>query len=188
MFHMLRRQMLRRYRRPLVVMTPKSLLRHRLSVSSLEDLAQGEFQVLIGDPRAPDPAGVRRVLLCSGKVYFDLYAGAVERGSGDVAIVRVEQLYPFPKTQLADALARYGNAAEVVWVQEEPLNQGAWYQIRHKLTDGLAPGQTLRYVGRPRSAAPACGSYKLHQAQQQALVDEALALAPPRAARKQKSA
>ncbi|MFZ5492022.1 MAG: 2-oxoglutarate dehydrogenase E1 component [Pseudomonadota bacterium] len=188
MFHMLRRQMLRRYRRPLVVMTPKSLLRHRLSVSSLEDLARGEFQVLIGDPRAPDPAGVRRVLLCSGKVYFDLYAGAVERGSSDIAIVRVEQLYPFPKTQLADELARYGNAPEVVWVQEEPLNQGAWYQIRHKLTDGLAPGQTLRYVGRPRSAAPACGSYKLHQAQQQALVDEALALAPPRAARKQKSA
>ena len=188
MFHMLRRQMLRRYRRPLVVMTPKSLLRHRLSVSSLEDLAQGEFQVLIGDPRAPDPAQVRRVLLCSGKVYFDLYTGAVERSSGDIAVVRVEQLYPFPKTQLAEELARYGKATEVVWVQEEPLNQGAWYQIRHKLTDALAPGQTLRYVGRPRSAAPACGSYKLHQAQQQALVDEALALAPPRAARKQKSA
>ena len=188
MFHMLRRQMLRRYRRPLIVMTPKSLLRHRLSVSSLEDLAQGEFQVLIGDPQAPDPAGVRRVLLCSGKVYFDLYTGAVERGSNDVAIVRVEQLYPFPKAQLADELAHYGNATEVVWVQEEPLNQGAWYQIRHKLTDALAPGQTLRYVGRPRSAAPACGSYKLHQAQQQALVDDALALAPPRAARKQKSA
>ena len=188
MFHMLRRQMLRRYRRPLIVMTPKSLLRHRLSVSTLQDLAEGEFKVLLGDPRVPAPAQVRRVLLCSGKVYFDLHSAAVERGQDDVAIVRVEQLYPFPKAQLADELARYGSATEVVWVQEEPLNQGAWYQIRHKLTDALAPGQTLRYVGRPRSAAPACGSYKLHQAQQQALVDEALALAPPRAARKQKSA
>ncbi|MDD3651583.1 2-oxoglutarate dehydrogenase E1 component [Immundisolibacter sp.] len=188
MFHMLRRQMLRRYRRPLVVMTPKSLLRHRLSVSTLQELAQGEFALLIGDPRRPDPARVRRVLLCSGKVYYDLYAAREERGIDDIAIVRIEQLYPFPKAQLSDELARYGTAAEVIWVQEEPLNQGAWYQIRHKLVDCLAPGQALRYIGRPRSAAPACGSYALHLKQQQALVDDALAPAKAPAVRQQKSA
>jgi 2-oxoglutarate dehydrogenase E1 component len=188
MFHMLRRQMLRRYRRPLVVMTPKSLLRHRLSVSTLQELAQGEFALLIGDPRRPDPARVRRVLLCSGKVYYDLYAAREERGIDDIAIVRIEQLYPFPKAQLIDELAGYGAAAEVIWVQEEPLNQGAWYQIRHKLVDCLAPGQALRYIGRPRSAAPACGSYALHLKQQQALVDDALAPTKAAAVRQQKSA
>jgi 2-oxoglutarate dehydrogenase E1 component len=188
MFHMLRRQMLRRYRRPLIVMTPKSLLRHRLSVSTLDDLATGEFQLVISDPQQPDPARVRRVLLCSGKVYFDLYAARQERGIDDIAIVRVEQLYPFPMALLTAELANYGAAAEVLWVQEEPHNQGAWYQIRHKLTDALAAGQRLRYVGRPRSAAPAVGSYALHQAQQQALVDDALAPAQAAAARKQKSA
>jgi 2-oxoglutarate dehydrogenase E1 component len=188
MFHMLRRQMLRRYRRPLVVMTPKSLLRHRLSVSMLGDLADGEFQVLIPDPQQPDPARVRRVLLCSGKVYFDLLSSQRERNIDDIAIVRVEQLYPFPKAQLAEQLAHYAAAADVVWVQEEPQNQGAWYQIRHKLVDALAPGQSLRYVGRPRSAAPACGSYALHQAQQQALVGDALAPAIAAVERKQKSA
>ena len=188
MFHMLRRQMLRRFRRPLIVMTPKSLLRHRLSVSTLDELAAGEFQLVISDPQLPDPARVRRVLLCSGKVYFDLYAARQERGVEDIAIVRVEQLYPFPMARLTAELAGYGAASEVLWVQEEPHNQGAWYQIRHKLTDALAAGQSLRYVGRPRSAAPAVGSYALHQAQQQALVDDALAPAQAAATRKQKSA
>jgi 2-oxoglutarate dehydrogenase E1 component len=188
MFHMLRRQMLRRFRRPLVVMTPKSLLRHRLSVSTLEELAGGEFQLVIGDPQRPDPARVRRVLLCSGKVYFDLYAARQERGIEDIAIVRVEQLYPFPMARLTAELAGYGAAEEVLWVQEEPQNQGAWYQIRHKLTDALAASQRLRYVGRPRSAAPAVGSFALHQAQQQALVDDALAPAAAAVSRKQKSA
>ncbi|WP_372695827.1 2-oxoglutarate dehydrogenase E1 component [Immundisolibacter sp.] len=188
MFHMLRRQMLRRYRRPLVVMTPKSLLRHRLSVSALGDLADGEFQPLIPDPQQPDPARVRRVLLCSGKVYFDLLSSQRERDIDDIAIVRIEQLYPFPKAQVAEQLAHYAAASDVAWVQEEPQNQGAWYQIRHKLADALASGQSLRYVGRPRSAAPACGSYALHQAQQQALVSEALAPAITAVKRKQKSA
>jgi 2-oxoglutarate dehydrogenase E1 component len=188
MFHMLRRQMLRRFRRPLVVMTPKSLLRHRLSVSTLEELAGGEFQLVIGDPQRPDPARVRRVLLCSGKVYYDLYATRQERAIEDIAIVRVEQLYPFPMARLTAELAAYGAVEDVVWVQEEPQNQGAWYQIRHKLTDALAASQRLRYVGRPRSAAPAVGSFALHQAQQQALVDDALAPAAAAVSRKQKSA
>ncbi|MGK2941072.1 MAG: 2-oxoglutarate dehydrogenase E1 component [Immundisolibacter sp.] len=186
MFHMLRRQMLRCYRRPLVVMTPKSLLRHRLSVSALEELAAGEFQLIISDLSAPPPRTVRRVLLCSGKVYFDLFTARQERGIEDIAIVRVEQLYPFPKAQLTAELAAYAAADEVIWVQEEPQNQGAWYQIRHKLQDALAAGQSLRYVGRARSASPAVGSYVLHQAQQQAMVDAALA--PASAVRKRKSA
>ncbi|WP_372716633.1 2-oxoglutarate dehydrogenase E1 component [Immundisolibacter sp.] len=186
MFHMLRRQMLRCYRRPLVVMTPKSLLRHRLSVSALEELAAGEFQLIISDLSAPPSRTVRRVLLCSGKVYFDLFTARQERGIEDIAIVRVEQLYPFPKAQLTAELAAYAAADEVIWVQEEPQNQGAWYQIRHKLQDALAAGQSLRYVGRARSASPAVGSYVLHQAQQQAMVDAALA--PASAVRKRKSA
>ncbi|WP_411831921.1 2-oxoglutarate dehydrogenase E1 component [Pseudoxanthomonas mexicana] len=172
-FHMLRRQMRMTTRKPLVVMTPKSLLRHKLAVSSLDELADGEFQHLIPDASA-DPKKVRRVVLCSGKVYYDLLEDATKRGQDDVALVRVEQLYPFPREALAAELKRYGKAADVVWCQEEPQNQGAWYQIKHHLQFCLQPGQSLYYAGRSRSPSPAAGHFAEHVEEQLKLIAEAL--------------
>jgi 2-oxoglutarate dehydrogenase E1 component len=174
MFHMLRRQMLRHTRKPLIVMTPKSLLRHKSSVSSMDDLSAGRFQELIPDTYCKDPSQARRVVVCGGKVYFDLVESAEKRGLQDVGIVRVEQLYPFPRAELAAELKRFANAKEISWCQEEPMNQGAWYQIQHHLRTCLQPGQVLDYTGRPRSAAPACGHLKTHVIEQQALLDDAL--------------
>ena len=176
MFHMLRRQVLRPYRKPLIVMTPKSLLRHRLSVSSLEDLAQGAFQPVIGECDDIKPAAVRRVVLCSGKVYFDLLQQRREGQLGDVALLRIEQLYPFPQEALAAELYRYARAKEVVWCQEEPRNQGAWYQSKHHFRTCMLKGQRLQYAGRPASASPASGYFNLHVEQQRALVQQALGL------------
>lgn len=174
MFHMLRRQMLRRARKPLIVMTPKSLLRHRLSVSSLEELAEGSFRELIPDPVAG--AGVERVVLCAGKVYYELFEERERRGLSErVALVRIEQLYPFPRPALAAELQRFAEVRDVVWCQEEPMNQGAWFQIRHHLTACLAEGQRLHYAGRPRSPAPACGYLHVHLEEQAALLEAALA-------------
>lgn len=173
-FHMLRRQMLRGTRKPLVVMTPKSMLRHKLSVSTLDDLSKGSFQTLIPDSTASDAKKTKRVVVCGGKVYYDLVEDAEKRGLTDVAIVRVEQLYPFPRTELAAELKRFGKTAEVVWCQEEPQNQGAWYQIRHHLDACLQKGQMLSYAGRGRSAAPACGHLSQHNAEQAALLEAAL--------------
>ena len=172
-FHMLRRQMKMSTRKPLVVMTPKSLLRHKLAVSTLEDLADGEFQHLIPDGAA-DPKKVRRVVLCSGKVYYDLLEDAQKRGQDDVALVRVEQLYPFPRELLAAELKRFGKARDVVWCQEEPQNQGAWYQIKHHLQACLAEGQALHYAGRSRSPSPAVGHFADHVEEQTKLVADAL--------------
>lgn len=172
-FHMIRRQMRMTTRKPLVVMTPKSLLRHKLAVSSLEELAEGEFQHLIPDAKA-DPAKVKRVVLCSGKVYYDLLEDQTKRGQDDVALVRIEQLYPFPRAQLAAELKAYANATDVVWCQEEPQNQGAWYQIRHHLNFCLASGQSLHYAGRARSPSPAAGHMADHIIEQQTLVADAL--------------
>ena len=176
MFHLLRRQMLRDVRKPLVVMTPKSLLRHKLAVSTLDDLAGGRFELVIPDSTARDPARVRRVVLCSGKVYYDLVEHAAKKDIHDVAIVRVEQLYPFPRPQVGTELARFGSATEVIWCQEEPMNQGAWYQIRHHLQAVTGPELTLAYAGRARSPAPAAGHLGTHQVEQAALVEQALAL------------
>ncbi len=173
-FHLLRDQMKRRFRRPLVVMTPKSLLRHPLSKSSLSALSGGALAVVQPESDALDPAAVRRVVLCSGKVYFDLLAARREREISDIALLRVEQLYPFPRRRLGELLADYPNACELVWCQEEPRNQGAWYQIQHHLRVLTGEDQTLGYAGRAPSASPACGSAKLHRAQQQGLVDTAL--------------
>jgi len=178
MFHMLRRQMLRPTRKPLVVMTPKSMLRHKLSVSTLDDLAKGGFQELIADETCKDAKKARRVVVCGGKVYWDLAEAAAERKLKDVAIVRVEQLYPFPREALAAELKRFGAAKEVVWCQEEPMNQGAWYQIRHHLEACLAKGQSLSYAGRARSAAPAAGHLSTHNAEQAQLIEDALVNAP----------
>ncbi len=174
MFHLLRRQVLRPYRKPLVVLTPKSLLRHKRSVSRLEDLAGGGFRPVIPEPEALDPGGVRRVVCCTGKVCYDLLEARQSAGRTDVAIVRIEQLYPFPEEDLAAALAPWEKARELVWCQEEPENQGAWYQIRHRLEAARRKGQRLRYAGRAASAAPATGHFRLHLEQQKQLVKEAL--------------
>jgi 2-oxoglutarate dehydrogenase E1 component len=175
MFHLLRRQMLRPLRKPLIVMTPKSLLRHKLSVSSLEDLSHGRFMPLIEEVEPLAEAGVQRIVFCSGKVYFDLAEYRRHESLDHVAIVRIEELYPFPIEEYARAVSRYPNAKEVVWCQEEPQNQGAWYQIRHRLQEPLGDRQQLFYAGRPGAAAPASGIHALHVRQQQALVSAALA-------------
>ncbi|WP_433851860.1 2-oxoglutarate dehydrogenase E1 component [Stenotrophomonas nitritireducens] len=172
-FHMLRRQLCMTTRKPLVVMSPKSLLRHKLAVSTMDELANGEFQHLIGDAAA-DARKVKRVVLCSGKVYYDLLEDQTKRGQDDVAIIRVEQLYPFPRPQLAAELKKYGKATDVVWCQEEPMNQGAWYQIRHHLQACLADGQGLHYAGRPRSPSPAVGHMADHLRELQQLLADAL--------------
>ncbi len=172
-FHMIRRQLCMTTRKPLVVMTPKSLLRHKLAVSSLEELANGEFQHLIPDAKA-GPKKVKRVVVCSGKVYYDLVEDQAKRGQEDVAIVRVEQLYPFPRELLSVELKRYGGAREVVWCQEEPQNQGAWYQIRHHLKSCLGDKQCLHYAGRTRSPSPAAGHFAQHVEEQTRLVADAL--------------
>ena len=172
-FHMIRRQMRMSTRKPLVVMTPKSLLRHKLAVSTLDELANGEFQRLIPDTNATAKK-VKRVVVCSGKVYYDLLDEAQKQGIADVALVRVEQLYPFPRPELTAELKRFAAASEVIWCQEEPQNQGAWYQIQHHLRACLQPKQSLNYAGRARSPSPAAGHLAEHVEEQNALVADAL--------------
>jgi 2-oxoglutarate dehydrogenase E1 component len=174
MFHMLRRQMLQPFRKPLIVMTPKSLLRHKLSVSSLEDLTKGSFRNIIDEVDEVDRAKITRVVFCSGKVYFDLLDSRRSDGIHNVALVRVEQLYPFPAEEYAAIIRKYSNAREIVWCQEEPQNQGGWYQIRHRLQEPLSADHQLLYAGRAPAAAPATGIFKVHVEQQQGLVDAAL--------------
>jgi 2-oxoglutarate dehydrogenase E1 component len=177
MFHMLRRQALRPFRKPLVVMTPKSLLRHKLSVSSLDDLTQGGFKLLIPEIDDIKAAKVERVVFCSGKVYYDLLEARRAAQVDDVAIVRIEQLYPFPQSEYAEVLAGYPNVRDVVWCQEEPGNQGAWYQIRHRLQEPLKQKHVLSYAGRSPSASTAAGYMELHLQQQKALIQDALGTA-----------
>ncbi len=178
MFHMLRRQMLRDCRKPLIVLTPKSLLRHKLAVSSLDELANGGFQLVIPDTTAKPGQKTRRVVLCSGKVYYDLIEDAARRGVNDVAILRVEQLYPFPRKEITAELAKYPATKEIVWCQEEPMNQGAWYQIQHHLLACIGDEHSLHYAGRVRSPAPAAGHLNTHVAEQAALVEQALVATP----------
>ncbi len=172
-FHALRRQIHRPFRKPLVLMSPKSLLRHKLAVSPLGDLADSTFLPVLADTAALDAARARRVLLCSGKVFYDLAIGREQRDIDDVAIVRVEQLYPFPADEIASALRPYANASEVYWVQEEPWNMGGWHFMALRLPH-LLGDRTLRYIGREEAASPAIGSYKMHQREQTELVDRAL--------------
>jgi 2-oxoglutarate dehydrogenase E1 component len=174
MFHMLRRQMLQPFRKPLIVMTPKSLLRHEMSVSALEDLTRGSFARVIDETDDLPPAQIRRLVFCSGKVYFDLLKARRKDGIRDVALVRIEQLYPFPSEEYDAILSRYSNAREIVWCQEEPQNQGAWYQIRHRLQEPLGARRLVLYAGRAPAAAPATGIAKIHEAEQAALIDAAL--------------
>jgi 2-oxoglutarate dehydrogenase E1 component len=174
MFHLLRRQMLRQYRKPLIVMTPKSMLRSKASSSSLQLLAEGSFQLVVDDTLIVDPATVERVVLCSGKVFYDLAEARDSEQLDGVAVVRIEQLYPFPRTDVLAALARYPNATEITWCQEEPQNQGAWYCIKHWIDACVGENQLLFYAGRASSASPAVGQYNIHLEEQRTLVGEAL--------------
>ncbi|MFJ4197965.1 2-oxoglutarate dehydrogenase E1 component, partial [Pseudomonas sp. NPDC089534] len=171
-YHLLRRQVIRPLRKPLVVLTPKSLLRHKLAISTLEDLAEGSFQTVIPEIDALDPKKVERVVLCSGKVYYDLLEKRRAEGREDIAIVRIEQLYPFPEDDLKEVLAPYTNVKHAVWCQEEPMNQGAWYCSQHHLrrsVGNLNKSLVLEYAGREASAAPACGYASMHAEQQERL-------------------
>lgn len=176
-FHMLRRQMLRRHRKPLIVMTPKSLLRHPLAVSPLEEFTHGKFELVVDDVDITDVAtkeSVTRVILCSGKVYYDLLEERRKHSLPDIVIIRIEQLYPFPTQELVDLMEYYPNVESVIWCQEEPVNQGAWNGIKHRF-EAYDYAEVV-CVSRPAMAAPAVGSLYMHQSQQQALVQEALGL------------
>ena len=175
-YHLLRRQVIRPLRKPLIVLTPKSLLRHKLAVSTLEDLAEGSFQTVIPEIDTLDPAKVERLVLCSGKVYYDLLEKRRAEGREDIAIVRIEQLYPFPEDDLVEILAPYTNLKHAVWCQEEPMNQGAWYSSQHHMRRILGRHNKalfLEYAGREASAAPACGYASMHAEQQEQLLKDA---------------
>ena len=175
-FHLLRRQMIRAFRKPLVILTPKSLLRNKDAGSPLSDLAGGSFLPVIGEVDASlKPSNVKRVLVCSGKVYYDLVNGRKERELDNVAIVRVEQLYPFAHKAFQAELAKYEKLSEVIWVQDEPQNQGPWFYVQHHLYENMRDGQKLAYAGRPASASPAVGYLAKHQEQQKTLVEQAFA-------------
>ncbi|PLC55178.1 2-oxoglutarate dehydrogenase E1 component [Pollutimonas nitritireducens] len=175
-FHVLRRQMIRPFRKPLIILTPKSLLRNKEATSSLADLANNQFLPVIGEQDdSIDPASVSRVLVCSGKVYYDIVHARKEAGRTDVAVLRVEQLYPFAHKAFQAELQKYVNAKEIVWVQDEPQNQGPWFYIQHHLYENMADGQRLGYAGRAASASPAVGYLAKHQEQQRNLLEQALA-------------
>ncbi len=173
-FHLLRRQMLRPYRKPLIVMSPKSLLRHKLAVSTLEDLIDGQFLPVIGEQDAINPKKVTRLIMCAGKVYYDLLETRRLDDLKHVAIARIEQLYPFPDQLFKAELNKYPQLKELIWCQEEPKNQGAWYQSNHHFTDNLDPKISMSYAGREASAAPAVGNFRVHIEQQKAVVQSAL--------------
>ena len=175
MFHLLRRQVMRNLRKPLIVMSPKSLLRHKLSVSSLEDVCDRGFLPVIAETEAVVENSVNKIILCSGKVYFDLFEARQERAIAQTAIIRLEQLYPFPQQQLAAQLGKYENAHHIVWCQEEPLNQGAWQYVQTQLQPLLKTNQKLSVVSRPASASPAVGYYQKHIEQLHELLDNAFA-------------
>jgi 2-oxoglutarate dehydrogenase E1 component len=176
MFFLLRRQMIRPYRKPLIIFTPKSILRHKESVSPLEEFAQSKFKPINGEWDSEiQPENVKRVILCSGKVFYDLLAARRERALRDVAIVRVAQLYPFPHKDFQDQINLYRNAREVLWCQEEPGNQGAWHRIQHYLLRHMRPDQVLAYALRPSSASPAVGYVSLHLEQQKEVITAAFA-------------
>ena len=186
-FHALRRQAVRPIRKPLIVMSPKSLLRHKLAVSPLEDLANGKFETVLAEMDSLDNNQVTRLVLCGGKVYYDLLEKRREDNLQNVAIVRIEQLYPLPERRILEEIAKYPNLSEIVWAQEEPRNQGAWYYLAPHLFRLIAPpkpatrptrAHLLEPVARPPSAAPAAGSMKMHAAQQQKVVNDALGIVP----------
>jgi 2-oxoglutarate dehydrogenase E1 component len=173
-FHLLRRQLLRPYRKPLIIMSPKSLLRHKLAISTLEDLTEGSFQPIIGEQDDINPKKVTRLILCAGKVYYDLLEARRLDDLKHIAIARIEQLYPFPIELFKAEIAKYSRLEDFVWCQEEPQNQGAWYNSNHHFSDNLKPNIRMTYAGREASAAPAVGSFHVHIEQQKAVVQSAL--------------
>jgi 2-oxoglutarate dehydrogenase E1 component len=173
-FHLLRRQMVRMFRKPLVILTPKSLLRNKDATSPLSEFTRGEFRTVIGEWNEGIAADkVKRVIVCSGKVYYDLNKRREEKKIDDTVILRVEQLYPFPHKAFSTELRKYPNATDIVWCQDEPQNQGAWFFVQHYIHENMLEGQKLGYAGRPASASPAVGYAHLHQEQQKALLDQA---------------
>jgi 2-oxoglutarate dehydrogenase E1 component len=191
-FHVLRRQLHRNFRKPLIMMTPKSLLRHRLCVSKLSDMATGtHFQRIIPEVDALKDKNVKRVVLTSGKLYYDLYEARAEKGIDDVAIIRMEQYYPFPESELKAQLKRYPDA-EILWAQEEPENMGAWRFVGPRIGDILEDlGRVhvkIKYAGRAEAASPATGYLKIHNQQQEKLVEEALTVGKASARRGKEAA
>jgi 2-oxoglutarate dehydrogenase E1 component len=176
-FHLLRRQIHRKFRKPLVLMTPKSLLRYEPSFSKAEDFTDHPFQLVIDDPAQPERDSVRRILFCSGKVFYSLATAREKENVKGTALVRLEQLYPFPKKEVQALLAKYRQAREICWVQEEPKNRGAWGFIEPRLTELLPDPAVLTYFGRDEGASPATGSYKMHQVEEQELIGHALEIA-----------
>ncbi len=172
-FHVLRRQMVRNIRKPLIIFTPKSLLRNKDATSPISEFTKGSFQTIIPESKELKADKVKRLVLCSGKVYYDLAKKREENGHDDTAILRVEQLYPFPHKAFSNELKKYPNATEIVWTQDEPQNQGAWFYVQHYIHENMLDGQKLAYSGRAASASPAVGYSHLHQEQQKALVDGA---------------
>ncbi len=173
-FHLLRRQKCGLDRRPLILMTPKSLLRHPRAVSHPRDLAEGTFLEILDDPHVADPHIVKRLILCSGKVYYDVEEAREKSAPGDIAVVRVEQFYPYPRRLMDDVIKKYNAAREIIWLQEEPRNMGSWSFMQERLRPGLRDDQTLGYVGREAAASPATGSLKLHRRNQEQILAEAL--------------
>ncbi|MDB6002231.1 MAG: sucA [Rhizobacter sp.] len=175
-FHVLRRQMVRQFRKPLIILTPKSLLRNKEATSPLAEFTKGEFKTVISETSEDINADkVKRIIACSGKVYYDLVKARAEKKANDVAIIRVEQLYPFPHKSFAAEVKKYPNASEIVWCQDEPQNQGAWFFVQHYVHENMTDGQRLGYAGRPASASPAVGYAHLHLEQQKALLEQAFA-------------
>ncbi len=175
-YHMLRRQAIRPLRKPLIALTPKSLLRHKLAISTLEDLAEGSFQTVIGEVDTLVADKVDRLIMCSGKVYYDLLEKRRAEGTDNTAIVRIEQLYPFPEDDLGAEFAKYKNLKHVVWCQEEPMNQGAWYCSQHhmrRVASEYNQSLVLQYAGRAASASPACGYPSQHAEEQEQLLQDA---------------
>jgi 2-oxoglutarate dehydrogenase E1 component len=175
-FHVLRRQMIRQFRKPLILMTPKSLLRNKEAASPLIEFTKGAFQTVIGErDESIDPKKVTRIIMCSGKVYYDLAKARADKSIGDVAIIRIEQLYPFPHKAVSAEMKKYPALEEVVWCQDEPQNQGAWFFIQHNILENMSEGMRMAYAGRPASASPAVGYAHLHQEQQKSLINAAFA-------------
>jgi len=175
-FHVLRRQMIRQFRKPLILMTPKSLLRNKEAASPLSEFTKGGFKTVLGErDDSIDASKVTRLVMCSGKVYYDLVKQRTEKKIGDVAIIRLEQLYPFPHKALTAELKKYPKLEEIIWCQDEPQNQGAWFFVQHNILENMSDGMKLAYAGRPASASPACGYAHLHQEQQKSLLNAAFA-------------
>jgi 2-oxoglutarate dehydrogenase E1 component len=175
-FHVLRRQMIRQFRKPLILFTPKSLLRNKEAASPLSEFTKGGFHTVLGERvESIDAKKVSRLIICSGKVYYDLVKARAEKKIEDVAIIRLEQQYTFPHKALATELKKYPKLEEIIWCQDEPQNQGAWFFVQHNILEGMSDGMKLAYAGRPASASPACGYAHLHQEQQKSLLNAAFA-------------